>query len=243
MRRRPAAEIASRVAAMLDLVQLSGLGPRGPAQLSGGQQQRVALARALILQPRVLLLDEPLSNLDPHLRVEMRELIRDIRRDLPVTTLFVTHDQEEAAMMGDRIALILAGRLRQYDPPEAFFRRPADAAVAAFLGVRNLLPGRVVSGGFEGPFGRLTLAAGAPEGPGLLTVRPEAVRLGPASVNALAAVVAGRSYLGSRTRLSLRVGPAVIDADLPPDLAEGVGPGDSLTIHLPPDALWVMPPR
>jgi len=243
MRKVPKAEIAARVAEMLALVKLPDLGRRRPSELSGGQQQRVALARALIVKPKVLLLDEPLSNLDAHLRIEMRDLIRGIQKDLGITTIFVTHDQEEAVVLADRVALILNGRLRQYDVPDAFYRRPADAEVAAFFGGRNVLPGTSAGGVFEGPLGRLALPEGARQGPGLLTFRPEAVRIGPAEVNTLRAQVAERIYLGTQTRLKLTVGAATVEAVLSPDLVEGIGPGDALTINLPPGSLWVMEDR
>jgi ABC-type Fe3+/spermidine/putrescine transport system ATPase subunit len=241
MRGVPSAEIAARVAAMLDLVRLPGLGHRRPAELSGGQQARVALARALVAGPKVLLLDEPLSNLDAHLRGEMRDLIRAVHRQLGVTTVLVTHDQEEAVALADRIALLLDGRLRQYDRPEAFFRRPADAGVAAFFGARNFIRGVAAGGVFDSPLGRLALPAGLPDGPGLLTFRPEAVRPGSAPVNAIGALVTDRLYLGTLTRLTLAVGDQQIEAALSPDLAESIAPGDPITVNLPPASLWVMP--
>jgi putative spermidine/putrescine transport system ATP-binding protein len=240
MRKVPKAEIAARVAEMLALVKLPDLGRRRPSELSGGQQQRVALARALIVRPKVLLLDEPLSNLDAHLRIEMRDLIRGIQKDLGITTIFVTHDQEEAVVLADRVALILNGRLRQYDAPDAFYRRPADAEVAAFFGGRNVLAGTSEGGIFDGALGRLTLPDEVPRGQGLLTFRPEAVRIGPGEVNTLQALVTDRLYLGTQTRLYLAIGGQVVEAVLSPDLVEGVGPGDMLTINLPPGSLWVM---
>jgi ABC-type Fe3+/spermidine/putrescine transport system ATPase subunit len=240
MRKVPKAEIAARVAEMLALVRLPDLGSRRPSELSGGQQQRVALARALIVKPKVLLLDEPLSNLDAHLRIEMRDLIRGIQKQMGITTIFVTHDQEEAVVLADRVALILNGRLRQYDVPDAFYRRPADAEVAAFFGCRNLVPGVSAGGVFDSALGRLTLPKGARGGPGLLTIRPEAIRIGAAPVNAVAARVTERLYLGTQTRLTLAVGDATLDAVLSPDLVEGVAPGDGITINLPPASLWVM---
>ena len=242
MRGLPRAHIDARVARMLALVRLPDLGRRRPADLSGGQQSRVALARALVVQPRVLLLDEPLANLDAHLRADMRDLIRAVQRDLGITTLLVTHDQEEATAIADRIALLLDGRLRQHDPPEAFYRRPADAAVAAFFGGRNLIPGTASAGAFDGPFGRLVLPEGLRTGPGLLTFRPETVRPGPAPINTLDTVVTDRLYLGTLVRLTLALGDLRIEAAFAPDLAEGLVPGDRLTVHLPPPALWMMPP-
>jgi ABC-type Fe3+/spermidine/putrescine transport system ATPase subunit len=247
MRGLPRAAIAARVAGMLDRVKLSDLGARRPADLSGGQQARAALARALILRPRVLLLDEPLASLDAHLRAEMRDLIRTVQKDLALTTLIVTHDQEEAVDLGNRIALLLDGRLRQLDAPDAFYRRPADAAVAAFFGARNLVAGASAGGRFDSPLGPLILPPGARTGPGLLTFRPESVRIAaepaPAgAVNALQARLRELRFLGTQTRLVLAVGPVRIEALLPPDMVRGLSPGDSVTLALPPESLWVMPP-
>jgi ABC-type Fe3+/spermidine/putrescine transport system ATPase subunit len=243
MRNLPKDQIAARVDEMLALVKLPDIGPCRPSELSGGQQQRIALARALILRPKVLLLDEPLSNLDAHLRIEMRDLIRSLQRDLGITTIFVTHDQEEAVVLADRVALILEGRLRQYDVPKAFYRRPADAEVAAFFGGRNLIAGVAQKGVFDGPIGRLTLPGGTWVGRGSLTFRPESVVLGPAAVNELVVTVAERLYLGTQTRLRLNLNDARIEAVFSPDQVEGVGVGDRITINLPPGALWVMAER
>ena len=239
MRGLPKAEIAARVSEMLALVRLPDLGRRRPADLSGGQQQRVALARALIVRPKVLLLDEPLSNLDAHLRLEMRDLIRSLQKDLRITTIFVTHDQEEAVVLADRVALILDGRLRQYDRADLFYRRPRDEAVARFFGGQNFVRGEVRGETFEGPLGRLALPPGLTDGHALLTIRPEAIRLGPGP-NALEAQVVDRIYLGTQTRLRLRIGEVPLEAVVSPDAAEGVEPGGTMTVHLPPGALWAM---
>jgi ABC-type Fe3+/spermidine/putrescine transport system ATPase subunit len=246
MRGMPRAAIAARVEAMLALVRLPGFGSRRPAELSGGQAQRVALARALVTQPRVLLLDEPLANLDAQLRDEMRQLIADVQRETGVTTLMVTHDREEATVMADRIALLLGGRLRQEGTPEDLWHRPADAAVAAFFGARNLFAGQVKAGVFHGPFGPVALppATRLPDGPAMLTFRPEALRRldeglagGPGAV--LHGRVAKAQFLGARVRVVLDVGPARIEADLPP--GEAWVRGAAATLHLPPGAAWVMP--
>ena len=241
MRHWPRARLAERVAEMLELVQLPDLGARRPAQLSGGQQQRVALARALVVEPRVLLLDEPLSGLDAHLRAEMRDLIRNLQRRLGITTIVVTHDQEEAVVLADRIALMMSGSLRQYDRPDAFFRRPGDPDVARFFGGRNIIAGQACGQVFDCALGCLVLPQGTRQGPGLLTVRPESVRIGAASVNTLQGQLTGRTYLGTQTRLNLVVGETAIEATIPPDLAEGAIPGAAVTFNLPPDSLWVMP--
>jgi ABC-type Fe3+/spermidine/putrescine transport system ATPase subunit len=239
MRKVPKDQIAVRVARMLDLVKLPDLGKRRPADLSGGQQQRVALARALIVQPKVLLLDEPLSNLDAHLRLEMRDLIRSLQRDLGITTIFVTHDQEEAVVLADRVALILDGKLRQYDAANAFYKRPRDRAVATFFGGQNFVQGQSDGTTFTSPLGPLRLSEGFPAGPGTLTIRPEALRIGPGE-NALTAVVRDRIYLGTQTRLKLAVGDVTLDAVLPPDQVDGIATGDSVIINLPPQSLWVI---
>jgi putative spermidine/putrescine transport system ATP-binding protein len=145
MRKVPPAEIAKRVADALDLVQLAGLGERRPLQMSGGQRQRVALARALVINPTVLLLDEPLSNLDLKLREEMRVEIASIQRRLGITTVFVTHDQSEALVMSNRIAVMNAGRIEQIGDPSDIYERPATRFVAEFIGRMNLFSGQVTA--------------------------------------------------------------------------------------------------
>src|SRR4029079_12788217 len=136
-------EIRERVARALKLVQLPGYGERWPHQLSGGQLQRVAIARALVIEPHVLLLDEPLSNLDAKLRVEMRGEIRELQKTLGITAIYVTHDQEEALSISDRVAVMRGGRVEQIGAPKELYRRPATPFVAAFLGTTNLLEGMV----------------------------------------------------------------------------------------------------
>ncbi|NET73790.1 MAG: ABC transporter ATP-binding protein, partial [Sphaerospermopsis sp. SIO1G2] len=139
--------IQKKVNTLLKQVQLAGYGERRPSELSGGQQQRVSLARALITEPDVLLLDEPLSNLDAHLRDEMRELILWLQRDNELTTIFVTHDQEEAVILADQIALMFAGEVHQFAQPRDFYDRPATAEVARFFGNHNLLKGEMAENG------------------------------------------------------------------------------------------------
>ncbi|MFO1201610.1 MAG: ABC transporter ATP-binding protein [Tabrizicola sp.] len=241
MRGLSPAEIATRSAEMLDRVRLTGLGQRRPAQLSGGQQQRAALARALILRPKVLLLDEPLSNLDPALRDEMRGLIRDLQRETGITTLVVTHDQAEAVALSDRIALLLNGRIAQHDRPEVFYRRPATEAVARFFGGVNFIPGTARGGQFQSALGALTLPPCAPDGESLLTIRPEAVRLAPGD-NSRSARVGQVTFLGTQTRVELSVAGLALQALAPPDAARSLRPGDEIQISLPSDALWLLPP-
>jgi spermidine/putrescine ABC transporter ATP-binding subunit len=148
-RRVPPAEIARRVDALLDLVQLRGLGERSPDRLSGGQQQRVALARTLVVQPKVLLLDEPLSNLDAKLRAEMRIELLKLQRDLGITTVYVTHDQEEALALSTRIAVMDSGQIVQEGSPREIYENPRSRFVAEFVGVSNLFSGTVTRAGDE----------------------------------------------------------------------------------------------
>ncbi|HWU37953.1 MAG TPA: ABC transporter ATP-binding protein, partial [Candidatus Acidoferrum sp.] len=159
IRKRPAAEIRERVGAILKLVGLEGLEDRYAAQLSGGQQQRVALARSLVVEPRILLLDEPLSNLDAKLRERMRLELKQLQRRTGITFVYVTHDQAEAMALSDRIAVFRQGRVHQYASPREVYERPADKVVADFMGLVNFLEGRV-----EGP------------GPsGMVRIRPDLV--------------------------------------------------------------------
>jgi ABC-type Fe3+/spermidine/putrescine transport system ATPase subunit len=177
MRRRPRKEIADRTARALDLVQLGELAARLPHELSGGQQQRVALARAIVINPQILLMDEPLSNLDAKLRVELRDDIRDLQRSLGITTLYVTHDQEEALVISDRICVMRSGRIHQVGTPQDIYARPATLFVASFVSAMNVIPGVTIA-----PGGEVTLGAGAPRLAGLagraratLAIRPEDV--------------------------------------------------------------------
>ncbi|MGB8813383.1 MAG: ABC transporter ATP-binding protein [Paracoccaceae bacterium] len=241
MRHVAKAEIVRRVGEMLDRVQLAGLGARRPDTLSGGQQQRVALARALIVQPKILLLDEPLSNLDAHLRAEMRTLIRTLQQDLAITTIFVTHDREEAVVMADQIALMLEGQLVQTGKPEAFFNQPANAAVAQFFGGQNFVTGSVGSGVFQSSLGPLRLPAGVADGPGVLTFRPESVQLSTESdSNPIAFHVIEKTYLGSQTRLLGMVGDLKIQVLLAPSQASSIAIGANIYVQIARESLWVL---
>jgi ABC-type Fe3+/spermidine/putrescine transport system ATPase subunit len=241
MRRTPKPEVATRVQEMLALIQLPGAGSQRPSQLSGGQAQRVALARSLILKPHVLLLDEPLSNLDANLRDEMRTLIRDLQQSTGVTTILVTHDQAEAVVMSDQIALILDGQLQQSGPPDAFFNRPQSQKVARFFGGTNFIPGSYKGGVFNSALGALTVQQFAPEGISTLTIRPEQIRLGTATVNMLHATVVGKTYLGTQTRLTLQIGAMTLDAMVNPQDAAPLQDGAITPINLPPKSLWIFP--
>lgn len=238
--------IRRKVRDMLARVHLAGFEQRRPQQLSGGQAQRVALARALVVEPRVLLLDEPLSNLDAHLRDEMRDLILDLQRGSGITTVFVTHDQEEAVLLADRVVLLLDGELQQVGEPCAFYERPASIAVARFFGGVNFLPGTRVGPLVETALGSFRLASATqPDGPATLTIRPENIRLCAASdaptENAVAGVVTRRAYAGTHTRLKVEAQGQRFEVVT--DAADGgrFGAGDPVCLHFPPERLWLLP--
>ena len=241
MRKVDQAEIDRRVNDMLDLVKLPDLGSRRPSELSGGQQQRVALARALIVQPNVLLLDEPLSNLDAHLRIVLRDLIRNLQQDMGITTIFVTHDQEEAVVLADKVALILDGRLKQYDVSSAFYSRPVDKATALFFGGQNFIPGSVHDSQFEASFGTLHLSERNTNGAGTLTIRPENIRIGhSSSENTVAASLTDKIYMGTQTRLQCQVGDVSLQVIANPNDVHEYNPGDTISLYFPQDSLWVL---
>ena len=176
VRKLSRAEEARRVAEALALVRLEGYGGRRPHQLSGGQRQRVALARAIVTRPRVLLLDEPLSALDKALRVEMQIELRRIQREVGITTIFVTHDQEEALTLSDRIGILRDGRLVQEGPPREVYFRPVDAFTAGFLGEANILSGVAEAGGLRLPCGALVRLPEGQAGVTSVALRPESLR-------------------------------------------------------------------
>ncbi|MGR3464227.1 ABC transporter ATP-binding protein [Limimaricola sp.] len=240
MQRRPRREIAERVAEALAQVQLGDLGHRHPHELSGGQRQRVALARALVLKPGLLLLDEPLSSLDAHLRGEMRALIRRLQRETGITTLVVTHDQEEAAVLGDRVALMLGGRIHQIGAGASLWNRPADLDVARFFGGCNFIPGRSSGEAFDCALGRLALPEGAPSGEGCLTLRPEAIEPGEGE-NAVTVRVIETRFEGLLTRITAQAGDIRLEALMRAGAARGAVPGQETRWRLPSAALWVLP--
>jgi putative spermidine/putrescine transport system ATP-binding protein len=211
MRRVARNEMAERIDAVLDIVQLAGLEDRYPRELSGGQQQRVALARGLVIEPAVLLLDEPLANLDAKLREEMRFFIRSLQKRVGITTVYVTHDQAEAMVISDRIVVMFDGRIRQIGDATKIYARPVSREVADFIGLSNFIDGRVKArseAGYylvETPLGEircrseLTLAAGDAA---LVMVRPESVRLSreppdDPDLNGITGRVRDRFYLGN----------------------------------------------
>ena len=178
LRRLPADEVRRRVEEVLELVGLAGYGKRGTNQLSGGQQQRVALARSLVLEPKILLLDEPFASLDQHLRERLREEVRDIQQRLQITTLFVTHGQDEALAMADRIVVMRDGRIEQIAAPDMLYREPETPFVAGFIGKMNLIDGAVANGAFS--YSAFTIPLPVSDGPVAFAVRPEALGIAPA---------------------------------------------------------------
>ena len=205
MRKVAPAERRRRAAAALELVGLDHHAGRYAHQLSGGQQQRVALARALVTEPRVLLLDEPLSALDAKVRVQLRDEIRRIQTELGITTFFVTHDQEEALAVADRVAVMRAGRIEQIGSPEELYHRPATAFVAEFVGLTNRVDGTVAGGRLQVLSQEVPLASAAADGPVTAYLRPEDVLL---ASDGIPAIVLTTSFLGAlrRTRVRLEDG-------------------------------------
>ena len=241
MRGVPRAESRERVAEALEMVRLSAYGARRPRELSGGQQQRVALARALVIRPSILLLDEPLSNLDAKLREEMRTEIRDIQRALSITTLFVTHDQVEALSMCDRVAVMEAGRLVQLGTPHEIYERPRDPFIADFVGRTNKLRGTVRAAGLV-EVGPLRLVADETPPPGaraLVMVRPHRIRIAePArstmdeQVNAAPGRVVRTTYVGDIVQYDIDVGPGLLQVEMPTAAGpEPHAPGDTVELQ------------
>ena len=236
-----------RVAEVLDAVQLTGLEHRFPSQLSGGQQQRVAIARTVVTQPEVLLLDEPLSNLDASLREELRGFIRSLQQRLGVTTVFVTHDQTEALELSDRVGVMLGGRLEQVGTPAEVFECPATVAVARFMGGRNFLEvsaARKKGGWLETPLGWLRVTRASRE-TGTLTIRPEHVVVATSEValsdNSFPGTVLDAKYRGGSVLYTVNLGPVSLSV-------EGKGttlhsPGKSVTVTLPAEHLWLLPAK
>ena len=218
MRKAPAAEIARRVPDMLALLKLAPFAARHPGQLSGGQQQRVALARALVINPSVLLLDEPLAALDRQLRADMQFELRQLQREVGITTLFVTHDQEEALSLSDRIAVMNAGKILQVGSPRAIYDHPAARFVAEFIGVANFLPAQVTQPGADDSGIELHGIAGTQRvdgwhspGPVELMLRPEKLRLEAAGArpaagsNRLAGQIANSVFVGTTIKYQVRL--------------------------------------
>jgi putative spermidine/putrescine transport system ATP-binding protein len=244
MRKLPAAQRKARAAAQLDLVGLADRAGQYPHQLSGGQQQRVALARALAIEPRVLLLDEPLSALDAQVRLQLREQIRVLQSRLGTTTLFVTHDQEEALSIADRVVVMRAGRIEQVAAPDELYRRPANPFVAGFVGTMNRIPGHIEGAGVT-VLGRGVAARnvdGRSTGTAVdVLIRPEGLALEPSPHGA--GIVTHKTFLGSVTRVSVLLdGDTAVKVDQPSDVASRLTTGSAVDIVLVEDEVMVADP-
>ncbi len=246
--KRPKAEVTKRVEEMLGLIKMPKLGDRYPYQLSGGQQQRVALARALAISPQVLLLDEPLSALDAKIRVELRVEIRRIQQELKITTLYVTHDQEEALSLSDRVVVMSAGHMEQVGAPSEIYNFPSTPFVASFVGTLNQLRCKVVDVGqgklaYEGQvFETRAPVRGAQGDTVTVMLRPEQMHIGALpDENQLTGKVEMVTFLGSivRVRVSLGQATVVLDA-LNKRSLELPRVGEPITVSFPPHACWVM---
>ncbi len=247
---QPARTIKQRVAEMLEIIHMTEYATRYPYQLSGGQQQRVALARALAIQPQVLLLDEPLSALDAKIRIALRQEIRTIQRQLNITTIYVTHDQEEALSLSDRIVVMNQGRIEQIGTPFAIYNRPRTRFVASFVGTLNLLNAKIV----DAATGRITidgqeirvnrLPTGQPDLSLAIALRPEVISLNDVygqTANHLQGTVEDVTFLGPVVRICVRFDQHTIHLDSfnTPQLVPPRS-GDSVTVSFPPEACLVL---
>src|SRR6202453_4528314 len=251
MRKLGAGDRRKRAAGLLDTVGLAPQAKQYPHQLSGGQQQRVALARALAIEPRVLLLDEPLSALDAKVRLQLREQIRTLQQRLGTTTMFVTHDQEEALSMADRVGVMSQGRLEQIAAPDQLYAHPATSFVAEFVGVMNRLPGRLDGARLDGAQSVRVLDVTVPvlshssledlSGSEVhVLVRPEGLTVEVAANGT--AIVTTRTFLGSVTRIGVLLsGDVTVQVDKPSSVAASIAPGTSVSVTLPAEPVLVAP--
>jgi len=246
MRRVGSPERHRKAGEMLELVGLSALANRFPHQLSGGQQQRVALARALAIRPSVLLLDEPLSALDARVRSQLRDEIRRIQVEVGITTLFVTHDQEEALAIADRVGVMRAGHLEQLGPPVTVYSQPATPFVAEFVGLTNRLPGTVQDGHVDVRGQRLPLVpAGVAAGEAVALVRPEALTItatAQAGEGPLVGTVAAVIFLGPISRISVDLGDLRVVVQVPTAEAAAHPAGSRVQVAIRPDPVLVTAP-
>jgi putative spermidine/putrescine transport system ATP-binding protein len=255
MRKLAAAKRRTQAAELLDMVGLAPQAQQYPHQLSGGQQQRVALARALAIEPRVLLLDEPLSALDAKVRLQLREQIRTLQQRLGTTTLFVTHDQEEALSMADRVGVMRQGKLEQIAAPDVLYDDPATAFVAEFVGVMNRIPAELSASGNPRTVAVLgstvpvkdqesaeTQSAADRDGPVDVLVRPEGLTM--QVVENGNGIVTHRTFLGSVTRVRVLLsGDVAVQIDKLSSEAGGLAPGTSVSVALPPEPVLIVPRR
>ena len=240
-----------RVDEVLRAVQLGGYGARSPGELSGGQQQRVAVARALVVEPEILLLDEPLSNLDASLREEMRFEIRRLHERFAITTLYVTHDQAEAMVISDRVAVLREGRVVQIGPPEELFEHPRTRFVAEFVGKTNLIDA-VADGARSVARGDLRLRVAvdglAPRAPVVVSIRPHQIAIGPAAspradgeANVLAGTVVRASYLGEAVDYQVALDGSDVVLRVTGPAPARVRPGEPVTVTVPATACVLLP--
>jgi iron(III) transport system ATP-binding protein len=256
-RKVPGGEIKRRVAQVLEMARLTGYEERTPDQLSGGQQQRIGLARAMVIEPQVLLMDEPLSNLDAKLRVEMREEIRDIQRALGTTTLYVTHDQEEALVISDRIAVMNAGMIHQVGTAWEVYKQPADTFVASFVGISNFLDGSIAASGngtVEVQVGELRVKVPAPAQPRerlRLAVRPEELVIVPeatavaAGATSIPGKVIKRTFTGTLVQYLVEApgGLQLLAERHKPSRDALIPPGTAVCVQVPVEAVLVFDPE
>ena len=234
-------QIAARVSEVLQLVGLDGFERRDVTSLSGGEQQRVALARALAPAPRLLMLDEPLGSLDRALRTRLLGDLASILRAAKQSSLYVTHDQEEAYAIADRVAILNAGRLAQVGAPEEIYRQPASAFVARFLGMQNLFPARAQGGSLQTPFGVLPAPPGTPEGAVTILLRPDALHLGDAGPVTLSGNLLRKQFRGSQSQAEVDVAGSLLALELPSSTPL---PAPGAPVHVrfdPAQALHVFP--
>ena len=249
-RRQDAATITRKVGAALERVDLGALGHRHPAALSGGQRQRVALARALVIEPQVLLMDEPLSNLDAKLRLQVRQTIDDLQAQAGITTVFVTHDQDEALALSHRIGVMNKGRLEQVGTPAQIYREPASSYVADFVGAANLVAVELAQAVSAGARTRVQLGgqsvtarapAALPAGAAMLVARPEDVVLGAADSAPLQGQILRRQYLGEKTSYRVALtGGVSLDVDCHGPGHDAHAPGATVALTLDPAATLVL---
>ncbi|MFI5015557.1 MAG: ABC transporter ATP-binding protein [Hyphomicrobiales bacterium] len=249
MRKLPKAQIRHEVEDILERVRLSAFKTRYPKELSGGQQQRVALARALIIKPKVLLLDEPFSSLDAKLRKQLRSEFLEIHRNFGITTVFVTHDLEEAFALSDKVAVMNAGVIEQFGAPSQIFSRPRSRFVADFVGHKNILEGEVLANGGEGTrlrAGTLTMRVPpAPPGPAMATIpvhRLQILRKAAAGANCFPARVASVSYLGPFVQISVDLEGLLLESHLPSTAdIEALRAGDQIHVAWDPSDVILIP--
>lgn len=245
VRGTPSAEISERLEEILDVVQLQQFRHRFPAQLSGGQMQRVAIARTLITNPSVLMMDEPLANLDTKLRGEMRRFIRGLQRRLGITTIFVTHDQVEAMELADRVAVIFDGQLAQYDAPDALYQRPNSVEIADFMGASNIFDAVLRDGVAKTAFGELQLDNASVEthnGSGRVLLRAEAIDLlteaDSAQQNVIQGEVTAREFFGATVNYTVACqGESIIVNE---QSRRMVDVGQKVWLTIQPDRIWVI---